>query len=72
MSIKLYENIENSFKEDNDMIILAKSNTLSIIVKQSNAEKFIDDMNKNKISDEFLQECMQSAHIFKRSRQECI
>ena len=54
------------------MIILAKSNTLSIIVKQSNAEKFIDDMNKNKISDEFLQECMQSAHIFKRSRQECI
>ena len=68
MSIKLQENIEDSFKDDNDMIILAKDNISSIIIKQSDAEKFINEINKNKISNEFLQKCMQSAHIFKRSR----
>lgn len=67
MSMKLYKNIENSFKGNNDMVILAKGDTSNIIIKQSDAENFINEINKNKISDEFLQKCIQSAQIFKRN-----
>lgn len=68
MNIELYNKIENSFKGGNDMAVLAKDNILSISVKQVNAKKFIDETNKNKISNEFLKKCMKSAQLFKGNR----
>lgn len=68
MNRELYNKIENSFKGGNDMAVLAKDNILSISVKQVNAKKFIDETNKNKISNEFLKKCMKSAQLFKGNR----
>lgn len=65
MNIELYNKIENSFKGGDNMTVLAKDNILSISVKQANAKKFIDETNKNKISNEFLQKCMKSSQLFK-------
>lgn len=47
------------------MAVLTKDNLVSIKVKQTDAKKFIDEINKNKISNEFLKKCKQSAALFK-------
>ena len=40
-------------------------NLISIKGKQVYAKEFINEINKNKISDEFLKKCRKSASLFK-------
>lgn len=65
MNSELYNKIERCFKGGNNMAVLTKDNLVSIKVKQTDAKKFIDEINKNKISNEFLKKCKQSAALFK-------
>jgi hypothetical protein len=41
-------------------------NLISVKVKQVYAKEFINEINKNKISDEFLKKCRKSASLFKK------
>lgn len=68
MNIELYDKIENDFKGGDNMAVLAKDKVFSVSVKEVNAKKFIEETNKNKISEEFLQKCIKSAQLFKGKR----
>lgn len=65
MNEELYNSIEQSFKGGSNMAVLAKDNIISVNVKKKYAKAFIEETNKNKISDEFLKRCMRSAELFK-------
>ena len=38
----------------------------SIVIKKRKAEGFIKESNKNKITDEFLKECLEAASLFNK------
>lgn len=65
MNSELYNKIEHCFKGGNNMAVLTKDNLVSIKVKQTHAKDFINEINKNKVSNEFLRKCRKSAALFK-------
>lgn len=54
-------NIDNKV----DMVVLAKNNPKLFIIKKDKAKEFIDESNKNKITEDFLNECLKTIDLFK-------
>jgi len=48
------------------MSIMAKSKANNFAIKSSSAKEFIKEMNKNKITESFLEECKIASKLFKR------
>lgn len=65
-------------KEFNDIIterkkvmsVLAKPVEEMILIKESEAQKFIQDFNENKVSKEFLDSCKRASKLFEKRNQE--
>ena len=54
-------NIDNKV----DMVVLAKNKPNLFIIKNEKAKKFIEESNKNKITEDFLNECLKTLDLFK-------
>ena len=54
-------NIDNKV----DMVVLAKNNPKLFAIKKDKANKFIEESNKNKITEDFLNECLKTIELFK-------
>jgi len=50
--------------------ILIIKEGLNLIIITSKAKEFIEECNKNKITDEFLEECREASKLFKREKPE--
>ena len=48
-----------------DMVVLAKNNPNLFIIKKEKAKKFIEESNENKITEDFLNECLKTIELFK-------
>ena len=47
------------------MVVLAKNNPNLFIIKKEKAKKFIEESNENKITEDFLNECLKTIELFK-------
>lgn len=68
MNIEIYKSLEDKYKGGESMAILAESKITSFTVRNSDARKFIEKTNKNKISKAFLEDCARAADIFKQEK----
>ena len=48
-----------------NMVVLAKNNPNLFIIKKDKAKNFIEESNNNKITEDFLNECLKTIELFK-------
>lgn len=48
------------------MAVLTARKPIAFAIKREKMKEFIEESNKNKISEEFLKECREASKLFKR------
>lgn len=51
---------------DIKMIVLAKDDSRQFVIRADKAKEFIEECNKNVVTDEFLEKCEKASKLFRR------